>query len=93
MEVTHQQEENKGAFTAQENGAKAGEMTYSKAGTDKIIIDHTEVNPEFKGKGVGKELVLAAVTYARNNGIKVLPLCPFAKATFDKNKDIQDVLV
>jgi len=93
MEINHRKEENKGAFVASENGEKAGEMTYSKAGEEKIIIDHTEVNPEFNGKGVGKQMVLAAVEYARENGIKILPLCPFAKATFDRNKDIQDVLV
>ncbi|UUV22078.1 GNAT family N-acetyltransferase [Paenimyroides aestuarii] len=93
MEINHRKEESKGVFIATENSLKAGEMTYSKAGDDKFIIDHTEVNPEFKGKGVGKEMVLAAVDYARENGIKILPLCPFAKAMFDKNKDIQDVLV
>lgn len=93
MEINHRKEENKGAFIATENGAKVGEMTYSKAGEDKFIIDHTEVNSEFNGKGVGKQMVLVAVEYARENGIKILPLCPFAKATFDKNQDIQDVLV
>ncbi|WCM41633.1 N-acetyltransferase [Flavobacterium sp. CBA20B-1] len=93
MEINHRKEENKGVFIATENDVKAGEMTYSKAGDDKFIIDHTEVNPEFKGKGVGKEMVFAAVEYARENNIKILPLCPFAKAMFDKNKDIQDVLV
>ena len=67
-------------------------MTYSMAGTDKMIIDHTEVNPEFKGQGVGKKMVLAAVDFARANNIKIMPLCPFAKATFDKNFELQDVL-
>lgn len=92
MEINHRKEENKGAFIATEDGAKAGEMTYSKAGDDKFIIDHTEVNPEFNGKGVGKQMVLSAVEYARANGIKILPLCPFAKATFDRDTNIQDVL-
>lgn len=92
MDVIHERDDSKGVFTAEEDGVKAGEMTYSQAGPDKIIIDHTEVNPEFKGKGVGKIMVMAAVGYARENNIKILPLCPFARATFDKNKDIQDVL-
>ncbi len=92
MEIIHEKNDRKGAFTAKEDGRKAGEMTYSQAGTDKIIIDHTEVNPEFKGKGVGKDLVYAAVDYAREQHLKIMPLCPFAKATFDKNPDIQDVL-
>jgi len=92
MEIIHERNEKKGAFTAQEGNVKAGEMTYSWAGTDKIIIDHTDVNPEFKGQGIGKVMVLAAVGFAREKGIKILPLCPFAKATFEKNSDIQDVL-
>lgn len=92
MEIIHERNEQKGAFTAQEGNVRAGEMTYSWAGTDKIIIDHTDVNPEFKGQGIGKVLVMAAVGFAREKGIKILPLCPFAKATFDKNPDIQDVL-
>jgi len=92
MEIIHEKTDSKGIFIAKEEGRKAGEMTYSQAGTDKIIIDHTEVNPEFKGKGVGKDLVYAAVVYAREHNIKIMPLCPFAKATFDKNEEIQDVL-
>ncbi len=92
MEINHRKEENKGAFIATENGAKAGEMTYSKAGDTLIIIDHTEVDPAFGGQGVGKKMVLAAVDFARENNIKILPLCPFAKAAFDKDATIQDVL-
>lgn len=92
MEINHRKEENKGAFIATENGAKAGEMTYSKAGDTLIIIDHTEVDSAFGGQGVGKKMVLAAVDFARENNIKILPLCPFAKAAFDKDATIQDVL-
>lgn len=92
MDIIHEKNDRKGAFIAKVEDRRAGEMTYSQAGTDKIIIDHTEVNPEFKGKGVGKELLYAAVAYAREHHLKIMPLCPFAKATFDKNSDIQDVL-
>ena len=92
MEVKHEQYESKGAFVAQDQDKKAGEMTYSKAGDSLIIIDHTEVDSAFGGQGVGKKMVLAAVDFARANNIKVLPLCPFAKAAFDKDATIQDVL-
>ena len=92
MEITHKEFENKGAFIAQSEGKNAGEMTYSKAGEKLIIIDHTEVDSAFSGQGVGKKMVLAAVDFARENQIKILPLCPFAKAAFDKDSSIQDVL-
>lgn len=92
MEIIHKEFENKGAFIAQSEEKKAGEMTYSKAGEKLIIIDHTEVDSAFGGQGVGKKMVLAAVDFARENQIKILPLCPFAKAAFDKDPGIQDVL-
>ena len=68
------------------------EMTYSKAGTDTIIIDHTQVSDALKGQGAGKRLVAAAVEFAREKNIKIIPLCTFAKSVFEKQKDYQDVL-
>ncbi len=92
MEVIQENNEKNGVFKAFENGVEAGNMTYVWAGENKIIIDHTGVKEEFNGKGVGKKLLMAAVNFARDKGIKIMPLCPFAKANFEKNTDIQDVL-
>lgn len=36
-------------------------------------------------------LVMSAVDFARANNIKIMPLCPFAKAQFEKDASIQDV--
>ncbi|KIA85804.1 GNAT family N-acetyltransferase [Flavobacterium sp. AED] len=82
----------KGYFRASDNEIEAGRMTYTWAGTDKFIIDHTEVNDAFAGQSVGKKLVMEAVQYARLNNLKILPLCPFAKSVFDKTEEIQDLL-
>ncbi len=92
MEIQQTDRDSKGFFKAVEDGKEAGRMTYSKAGSTRIIIDHTEVNPEFNGKGVGKKMVMEAIKYARENNIKILPLCPFAKSVFDKTPEIRDVL-
>ena len=82
----------KGSFFIEIEGKQEAEMTFVFAGEDKIIIDHTGVNPGNEGKGLGKQMVAQAVTYARENNIKIIPLCPFAKATFQKNEDLRDVL-
>ncbi len=92
MNIEQINNESKGFFKATEDEKEAGRMTYSWAGENRIIIDHTEVSPEFKGKNVGKQMVLAAVDFARKNNIKILPLCPFAKSVFDRNADLHDVL-
>ncbi|OPG93882.1 GNAT family N-acetyltransferase, partial [Bacillus spizizenii] len=75
------------------DGNHAGLMTYTWAGEERFIIDHTEVEEAYNGKGVGKEMLLAAVDFARKNGKTIIPLCPFAKATFQKHEELQDVLV
>lgn len=92
MEVKHDTQGSKGRFFINENGKIAAEMTYSKAGKDKIIIDHTEVDDAYRGKDYGLELVKTAVNYARKNDIKVIPLCPFTKKMIDTHEDMQDVL-
>lgn len=82
----------KGSFFIEIEGKQEAEMTFVFAGEDKIIIDHTGVNPGNEGKGLGKQMVAQAVTYARENSIKIIPLCPFAKKVFDKTPEFRDVL-
>jgi len=50
MTIEHRQGPTKGRFVMIDNGRELGEMTYSVAGTDKIIIDHTEGFQDRKGK-------------------------------------------
>lgn len=67
-------------------------MTYSWAGNDKFIIDHTWVDDSLRGQNVGRLLVDQAVEFARTKDAKILPLCPFAKSVFDKEPSLHDVL-
>ncbi|MEO5777268.1 MAG: GNAT family N-acetyltransferase [Flavobacterium sp.] len=83
---------NKGFFHIDIDGKQEAKMTYVFAGEKQIIIDHTEVNPGNEGKGLGKQMVKKAVEYARENNIKIIPLCPFAKSVFDKVPEFRDVL-
>lgn len=81
-----------GEFVIQENGNRVGEMAYTNAGQDKIIIAHTFVEDAFRGENIGKDLVKAGVDFARDRNLKVIPLCPFAKAEFEKQAEYADVL-
>lgn len=92
MEVIQEDDGKKGVFKAIIEDRTAGAMTYVWAGTSRFIIDHTEVDPRFNGRGTGKNLLMAAVDFARKNQVKILPLCPFARAMFTKIKEIRDVL-
>lgn len=92
FKIQEKETETKGSFYIERDSRQVAEMTFSKAGSDKIIIDHTEVDDTLRGEGAGKQLVEAGVNYARKHGLKILPLCPFAKATINRNPDWQDVL-
>lgn len=82
----------KGYFYVSFNGKQEGKMTFVFAGNDKIIIDHTEVNPGNNGKGFGKKMVAKAVEYAKEKNFKIIPLCSFAKSVFDKTPEFRNVL-
>ncbi|MHA7101249.1 hypothetical protein BXY85_3465 [Roseivirga pacifica] len=91
LQVQVKETDSKGSFFVESEGKLLAEMTFSKAGEDRIIIDHTEVDDSLRGKGVGVKLVAFAVDYVRNKGIKILPLCPFAKATLQRHPEWKDV--
>jgi predicted GNAT family acetyltransferase len=91
MEIKQRENGSKGAFYIEVDGKQEAEMTYSVAGTGRIIIDHTEVSDKLRGKNAGKQLVAAAVEHARKNKLKILPLCPFARAAFERTREYDDV--
>ena len=92
MDIQHKDGSNKGSFFIEKKGEKKAEITYSKAGEAKIIIDHTEVSDELRGQNIGKQLVEHAVSYARENQLVVIPLCPYAKSVIERDESLQDVL-
>ena len=91
-EVKLEINEKNGYFHIDIEGKTEAKMTFVFAGTDKIIIDHTEVNEGNNGKGFGKMMVAKAVDFAREKNIKIIPLCPFAKKVFDRTPEYSDVL-
>ncbi|HEY9116743.1 MAG TPA: GNAT family N-acetyltransferase [Roseivirga sp.] len=91
FKIQEKESETKGSFYIENNGKIVAEMTYSKAGSERIIIDHTEVDDSLRGQGAGLQLVEYAVDFVRNRNIKMLPLCPFTKATMLKHPEWKDV--
>jgi predicted GNAT family acetyltransferase len=92
MEVKNKNDGKRGVFYIEDDNKEIALMHYIFSGPGKIIIDHTEVNDEYEGKGLGRQLVKAGVAYARELQMKILPLCPFAKKIFDITPEFADVL-
>lgn len=92
MEIKHLKSDKGGEFVIEENSNRSAEMTYTDHGEGKISIDHTFVESTLRGEGIAKDLVAEGVKFARKNNLKIIPLCPYAKATINKTPEFQDVL-
>lgn len=90
--IQHEETGKRGTFFIEENDARVAEMTYSRAEEGVIVIDHTQVDEERRGKGVGKSLVNASVKWARDNDTKIMATCPFATAQLKADSSMRDVL-
>ena len=88
MEITHKGNE----FIATIDDQQAGLIEYSLVNEHTIILAHTEVNDNFRGQGVGQAILKHIIEYARENDIRLIPLCPFTKAEIDKHPEYHDVL-
>jgi len=64
---------------------------YTRAG-NVITIQHTEVPKELGGRGIGSALARGVLEFARAQGLKVVPRCPFVKSYIDKHPEFADLL-
>jgi predicted GNAT family acetyltransferase len=89
--IRHLTAGDKGKFSLRDGKTVIGGLGYSRAG-NLVSLEHTVVEPAFRGRGVAKRLVAHAVDWARANGVKLVPACSFAVAEFAKHPEYADVL-
>lgn len=78
-------------FEARDGRRLAGWAEYEET-AELIVFTHTNVNPEWEGKGVGSTLVRSVLDFAREQGMKVLPLCPFVRTWIERHPDYADLV-
>jgi predicted GNAT family acetyltransferase len=78
-------------FEAHLDGRLAGFAEYQL--TDELVVfTHTEVEPEFEGKGVGSAIARFALDQLRAAGTrKALPVCTFIKGWIERHPDYLDI--
>lgn len=91
-DIQHNENDSRGIFYMKEADKKIAELTYSIK-ENVMTIDHTEVNRDQEGKGLGTKLVTKSYEFAKENGRKIDPLCPFAEVLFDQNESWSDVRI
>lgn len=58
----------------------------------KFYINKTYTPPEYRGKGFATKLLQHAVAWAKENGLKIVPVCSFAAEYFRRHLELQDEL-
>lgn len=91
VEIRQRENIRNGVFEARIGETQVGEMTYLRQ-EQNMTIDHTRVFEGYEGQGIARQLVLAAVDFARSHGRKIIPLCSYAQAFFARNEEYRDVV-
>jgi predicted GNAT family acetyltransferase len=81
----------KDRYDVHEDGMHAGFAQYRKRGS-LIAFIHTEVDPEFEGKGLGTALIRGALDDARAQRLAVLPFCPFVRSYVEHHPEYVDLV-
>jgi len=58
---------------------------------DRMIFTHTEVPPQFRGRGIAKKLVLAGFDVAGKNNLIIVPLCSYAARVLQEHPEFHSL--
>ena len=81
LEVVHNPSENR--FETWVEGYLS-KLDYIQDGKN-FVITHVGVHPELRGQGLAGRIVEAGLDYARQNGLRVIPMCSYAAAYIRRN--------
>lgn len=88
MQISH--DPSAGRFSTQVDGHEA-ELVYRRQ-DGRLVIDHTGVPEAIGGRGVAGRLVVAALDYARAEGLRVVPLCSYSADYIQRHPEYADLV-
>ncbi|HXA04493.1 MAG TPA: GNAT family N-acetyltransferase [Bryobacteraceae bacterium] len=71
---------------------ETGVLLYRREG-DTITFIHTRVPNVIGQHGIGSELVRTGLEYAKSQGLKVIPLCPFVAAYIGNHPEYSGLVI
>ena len=84
-------DESAGRFVLRLGGGEEAVLEYARRG-DALDFHHTFVPPARRGQGLAGDVVRAGFVYARREGLKVIPSCPYVATWARRHPDVQDLL-
>src|SRR4029079_3177320 len=89
MKVEHDEREHRFFVHFDDEDA---ELAYTRVGPRLIDLQHTYVPQSARGHGVAEALAEAAFAYAREQGFRVVPSCPFVRSWLRHHFEERDLL-
>ncbi len=90
MLIDHDKE--KQVFFAEIEDKKAV-LEYNKVDKNTLDYYHTFVPEELRGREIATKIVKESMEYAKKNGYKVIPTCPFVKAFANRNPQFENIII
>ncbi|MBQ7698470.1 MAG: N-acetyltransferase [Paludibacteraceae bacterium] len=75
-----------------DNNAIEADGASKRFATEQMVINHTQVFDGYEGQGIARQMVMAAVDFARKNNRTIVPVCSYAKAVLTRTDEYHDVL-
>lgn len=91
MRLRVEDEPESGRYVIYADDRRAGLLAYRREG-GVIALDHTEVDEDLEGQGVGSHLIRHALDAAREDGVGVLPFCSFVRSYVERHPDYHDLV-
>jgi predicted GNAT family acetyltransferase len=73
------------------DGTRVGVATYRDAAERRVFL-HTEIDPEFGGRGLATELIEWAVADARGKGKRIVAQCPMVARYLTRHHEFDDIV-
>ena len=90
--VTREEGRDGQEFVLRVDGERLGSLDYAVPEAGVMRIDYVEVAPKLRGSGLGRELVQAAVDWAREGNLKIVPICGYARAVIARDPAMSKLL-
>ena len=87
LEVTHNPAEKRFEVYID---AKLSKLDYIQDGKN-FVITHVGVHPELRGHGVAGRIVQVCLEHARENSLRVVPMCSYAAAYIRRNPEYAEL--
>lgn len=90
--VTREEAAGTQEFVLRVGGERLGSLDFALPEAGVMRIDYVEVAPQLRGSGLGRQLVEAAVDWARESGLKIVPICGYARAVMTRDPVMSKLL-